>query len=219
MLFRLKPEDFPGSKAEPAPRPRQAPAVGLSDFSPEEWNIIREVAADMSEGGRPPGGASQAADYCRELHRKLVMPTGDGRVPATRLALRKDRRAGVAALEFALVAPLFILLILGIIVYGGWFWLAHSVQSLASESARAAIAGLDAAEQRDLAETFVARRGGPELGLAAERTTVSFRSDAEALTVSVAYDSSAHPLIALAGPLPRPPAVITRSAVVRTGGY
>lgn len=128
-------------------------------------------------------------------------------------------RAGAAAVEFALVAPLLIILVLGVVVYGGWFWLSHSVQSLASEGARAALGGLDADEQRSLAEGFVQRHGGPELGLDPALTAVAFASDPDALTVSVTYDASGHPLMLLAGPLPRPPSTIRRTAVVRTGGY
>ncbi|MGA0544834.1 TadE/TadG family type IV pilus assembly protein [Brevundimonas sp. VNH65] len=133
--------------------------------------------------------------------------------------VRRGGRTGAAAVEFALVAPLLIVLLLGVVVYGGWFWLSHSVQSLASESARAALGGLDADEQRSLAEGFVQRHGGPELGLDPALTTVAFASDPDALTVSVTYEASGHPLMLLAGPLPRPPSRIRRTAVVRTGGY
>ena len=48
---------------------------------------------------------------------------------------RKRKREGVAAVEFALVGPILILLLIGIVVYGGWFLMAQSVQALASEGA------------------------------------------------------------------------------------
>jgi len=64
--------------------------------------------------------------------------------PAT---LLHDRR-GASAVEFALVAPLFVLLLCGICVYAVWFLLAISVQSLATESARASLGGLDDSERR-----------------------------------------------------------------------
>lgn len=134
---------------------------------------------------------------------------------------KRPRRArqGAAAVEFALIAPLFIALILAAIVYGGWFWLSHSVQTLATESARAALGGLDAPEQQALAEDFVSRHGAREAGFEPALTHVAFTAEADALTVTVAYDASRHPLLLLAGPLPRPPSVIRRSAVVRIGGY
>lgn len=131
----------------------------------------------------------------------------------------KMTRAGVAAVEFALVAPIFIGLLLAIIVYGGWLWLAQSVQSLASESARAALGGLDEAEQRRLAEGFVTDQAGHVLGLDPRLATVTVTRDSQSLRVSIAYEVRDHPLILLAGPLPKPPATIARSAVVRTGGY
>lgn len=71
---------------------------------------------------------------------------------------------------------------MGMVVYGGWFWLAQSVQSLASESARAAIGGLDAAERASLDRGFVAASdGGSALDLT--RTAVVLESDAEAIRV------------------------------------
>lgn len=66
----------------------------------------------------------------------------------------QDRR-GVAAIEFAIIAPMLILLLFAMVMYGGWFWMAHSVQSLASEGARAAVAGLDPVEREQLARSFV----------------------------------------------------------------
>ena len=53
-------------------------------------------------------------------------------------SVRKRGREGVAAVEFALVGPILVLLLIGIVVYGGWFLMAQSVQALASEGARAA---------------------------------------------------------------------------------
>jgi Flp pilus assembly protein TadG len=69
--------------------------------------------------------------------------------------IRGAEREGAAAVEFALVGPVFFLLLVGMIVYGAWFWMAHSVQSAVSEGARAAIAGLDAAEREQLAREVV----------------------------------------------------------------
>ncbi len=129
------------------------------------------------------------------------------------------RREGSAAIEFALVGPILITLLAGMVVYGGWFWLAQSVQSLATESARAAMGGLDDAERRDLAMAFVARQAAQGSGLDPALITTTVTSDAEAVRVTIAYDAHAHPILLLAGPLPKPPTLIARSAVVRTGGY
>jgi hypothetical protein len=50
-------------------------------------------------------------------------------------------------------APAFIVVLLGIMSFGGYFWLAHSVQQLANDSARAAVAGLNASERQQLARS------------------------------------------------------------------
>lgn len=128
-------------------------------------------------------------------------------------------REGSAAIEFALVGPLLILLLIGMVVYGGWFWLAQSVQSLATESARAAVGGIDDIERRELATAFVAREAARGSGLAPALITTTVVSDAESVRVRIAYDAHDHPILILAGPLPKPPTMIERSAVVRTGGY
>jgi len=129
------------------------------------------------------------------------------------------RRQGSAAIEFALVGPMMILLLAGMVVYGGWFWLAQSVQSLATEGARAAVGGLDASEREQLARAFVADQAAGAGGLDPALVTVSVTSDAQAIRVQVAYDAQNNPVMLLAGPLPTPPTLITRSATVRIGGY
>ncbi len=130
---------------------------------------------------------------------------------------RRDRR-GVAAIEFAIVAPLLIMMMFGMIMYGSWFWMAHSVQSMASEGARAAIAGLDPAEREQLARAFVGLQVG-DLGLDSAKAAVEVESTPNVIRVDIAYDASDHPLMALSGLIPSPPKVIRRTAVVRLGGY
>jgi Flp pilus assembly protein TadG len=130
---------------------------------------------------------------------------------------RRDRR-GVAAIEFAIVAPLLIMMMFGMIMYGSWFWMAHSVQSMASEGARAAIAGLDPAEREQLARAFVGLQVG-DLGLDGAKAAVEVESTPTVIRVDIAYDASDHPLMALSGLIPSPPKVIRRTAVVRLGGY
>lgn len=130
---------------------------------------------------------------------------------------RRDRR-GVAAIEFAIVAPLLIMMMFGMIMYGSWFWMAYSVQSMASEGARAAIAGLDPAEREQLARAFVGLQVG-DLGLDGAKAAVEVESTPNVIRVDIAYDASDHPLMALSGLIPSPPKVIRRTAVVRLGGY
>lgn len=129
----------------------------------------------------------------------------------------QDRR-GVAAIEFAIIAPMLILLLFAMVMYGGWFWMAHSVQSLASEGARAAVAGLDPVEREQLARSFVGEQVS-DLGLNATKAAVTIDSDTATIRVHIAYDVSDHPLMALSALIPSPPRVIRRTAIVRLGGY
>ena len=136
------------------------------------------------------------------------------------IAHRSSRpRAGSAAVEFAIVGPLMIVMLMGMVVYGGWLWLAQSVQTLATESARAAIGGLDAAEQRRIVSDFVPSEVASSAALDGDRLAVSVESDADRIRVRVALDVSDHPLMMMSVVTPPPPSTIRRSAVVRTGGY
>ena len=126
---------------------------------------------------------------------------------------------GSAAVEFALVGPLFVMLLISMIVYGGWFWLAQSVQHLASEGARAAVGGMTAAEQTTMARTAVAQGADGGGAFAASAAVVGVQTTPETIRVTVTYNAATHPIMALAGLVPAPPALIVRSAVVRVGGY
>ena len=133
-------------------------------------------------------------------------------------SISRARREGAAAVEFALVGPLLILLLIAIVVYGGWFLMAQSVQALASEGARAAVGGLDAVERDALArrEVTAAVRG---VALDPDRTTIEVAEEAGRLRVVVVYDTGDSLVMALGGMLPRPPVVIRRSAVIHVGEY
>ena len=63
---------------------------------------------------------------------------------------------GAVAVEFAIIGPMLILLLLGIMVYGGYFLMAHSVQQLANDAARAALGGLSDSERQQLAANCLA---------------------------------------------------------------
>jgi Flp pilus assembly protein TadG len=51
---------------------------------------------------------------------------------------------GASAVEFAIIAPVFILMIVGMLAYGIYFGAANSVQQIAADAARTSIAGLNA---------------------------------------------------------------------------
>lgn len=126
---------------------------------------------------------------------------------------------GTAALEFALIGPLFILMIIATIVYGGWIWMAQGVQHLAAEGARAAIAGVNVDERTVLAHSAVSDSVNGTTVLDPEALQVVVASDQGEIRVMITYDASDHPFMAMAGLVPSPPETIRREAVIRTGGY
>lgn len=123
---------------------------------------------------------------------------------------------GAAAVELALVAPIFILLIFGMIVYGSWFSLAQAVQTLATESARASIGGLDQVERQALALGYLEARIGSS-GLDADHVVQTVDVTESVTTVTIQLDVSEHPVMAFSQIIPSPPPIIRRSAVVLSG--
>lgn len=106
----------------------------------------------------------------------------------TRLSTRlAGNRRGTAMIETALLLPLFLMLLLGILIYGQYFLLAHSVQQAANDGARAAITGLDAADRRAVAIRAVDRSMGGIGGYRSELRSVLVSETGEAVTVDLAY--------------------------------
>jgi Flp pilus assembly protein TadG len=103
------------------------------------------------------------------------------RVP-TELTLVHEER-GAAIVEMALVLPLLLALLMGVLVYGQYFMLAHSVQQAANDGARAAIIGLDAADRRAVAARAVAR----SLQTVSGAHSVAVSETSEAITVAVTF--------------------------------
>lgn len=134
------------------------------------------------------------------------------------VSLQSDER-GVAAIEFAFVGPILIVLLMGILCYGGYFWIAHAVQQLANDSARAAIAGLDDTERRSLAQSSLAS-GLTQYGyLKPSAAVVSVSNKNQELSIHVVYDASGSAFWGMSQLVPMPSSRIERRAVVRLGGY
>ncbi|ARS26347.1 TadE/TadG family type IV pilus assembly protein [Sphingomonas sp. KC8] len=145
----------------------------------------------------------------------MRMPT---RLRTTNFVSRvQHAQRGAAIVEFALVAPVFLLILLGIIAYGGYFWRAHSLQQVANDAARSALAGLDPTERSTLARLSVAQELGPLAGLHAERAAVSISEANETLVVTLDYDAS-HDAFLQFGLVPLPQKRIRRTAAIRLGG-
>ena len=136
-------------------------------------------------------------------------------MPAVNPGLRPPRRAreGSAAVEFAIVAPLFLMMVCVTLVYGSWFLLAHSVQALATEAAKASIGGLDVAERRSLAIAYLdANKSSAGLWGAHPVQRVDVSETETRVVIQV--DTVDHPIRALSQLVPSPSALIERTAIV-----
>src|SRR5690554_3805248 len=65
-----------------------------------------------------------------------------------------DRR-GSSAVEFAIILPVYLMLLLGIFAYGSYLALVHGIQQITAEAARASVAGLSDAERLSLARNTI----------------------------------------------------------------
>ncbi|QYJ01642.1 pilus assembly protein [Thalassovita mediterranea] len=132
------------------------------------------------------------------------------------------RTEGSSAVEFAIVTPVLLFLLFGIIAYGIFFGAVHSVQQLAANSARAAISGLDLAERQALVEQHLASSladGGLLTRDAVSVSVETLEDDSSYLRVVVAFDASDLPVWNLYSGLPLPEKTIRREAIIRAGGY
>lgn len=129
---------------------------------------------------------------------------------------------GTSAIEFAIVVPVFVMLLFGLISYGTYLAAVHGVQQLAAEAARASVAGMSDDERNMLARSYINGNIGAYPLLSAQRLTLdSARTDPASgvFSVTVRYDLSDMPLFAMPSIVPAPPASIARSAAIQRGGY
>ena len=130
-------------------------------------------------------------------------------------------QSGVAAVEMAIVFPLFLAVSLGILAFGLYFGAAHSTQQLAADAARASIAGLDTNERVAIVTRYVASNASqyplviPEFVKAKAGPSSSNPDD---FVVTVSFDASSLPIWGLAQFVPLPSELIERTAVVHRGG-
>jgi Flp pilus assembly protein TadG len=112
-------------------------------------------------------------------------------------------------------------LIFGMIVYAVFFGTAHSVQELAADAARVAVAGVSDAERQQLVQNYIANNGGGYAFIDPTKLTSSAGTsltDANQIAVSVTYDSTGFPLWTLLPSNLLPDPKITRRVSIRMGG-
>ncbi|APL96561.1 pilus assembly protein [Sphingobium indicum] len=140
-------------------------------------------------------------------------------MPARRL---RTCERGLAALEFALLAPALLMLVFAVVLYSFYFAALMGVRHAAVEGARAAVAGLSTTERTALAQgraqaviggygTLLAAGGGPVV-TAGPDATGTFR-------VRVSYDMSGSPMMRYAAFIPMPSPTVSASIVVTNGSY
>lgn len=144
--------------------------------------------------------------------------------PAMHLPLRRFQtdQCAASAVEFAFIAPIMLLLLFGIVVYGHAFGVYHGVQQLAAEAARASVAGLDDAERERLARAHVERSLRAYAFLEPSKLTVrtaTTGAPAPSFEVTIGYDFSDSAFNRLGALVALPKPVVERRAVVQRGGY
>ncbi|MGQ4272742.1 TadE family protein [Terrihabitans sp. B22-R8] len=195
--------------------------IGLS-YEPHQIVYMGCDNLRLHSAGEAAGrssGSSRIAEYCG-LAMRLNRFWSERRIRNVCL-LRGDTR-GASAVEFALIAPVFLMIMIGTFSYGMYFGAIHSVQQLAAEAARATLPGLSLAERRGLAERQLNASLAHYSLLKGDDVTLEIAThphNADLLLVSVNYDASKMIIWRFAGLLPLPPQKINRAAVIRRGGY
>ncbi len=130
-------------------------------------------------------------------------------------------RSGTSAIEFAMLAPIFVLFLFGMIAYGIYFGASHSVQQIAADAARSAISGQTPGERQTIVARFIANNAGqypfinlPQLTFEAADSS----SDGNQFDVSVSYDARNLPIWNLLPNLPLPGTTIAFRSTIRIGG-
>ncbi|WP_173513195.1 TadE/TadG family type IV pilus assembly protein [Sinorhizobium psoraleae] len=130
------------------------------------------------------------------------------------------RREGAAAIEFAVIAPLFFMCVLTLIAYGIYLSAAHSIQQIAADAARTAIAGLSEEEREQLAIDYIRTTTMNQTFIKSSQMNVTVRDDqnnANQFTVTIKYDASDLPIWSLFT-FALPGEQIERYATIRVGG-
>lgn len=128
---------------------------------------------------------------------------------------------GTAAIEFAILTPVYLLMLTGMLAYGIYFAAAHTLQQLAADAARTAIAGTSQAERDSLVGAYLAANAGAYLLVDPDRLSHSIGDspdDPNQYVVELRYDAIDLPIWNLYPPLPLPGTTITYRATIRRGG-
>jgi Flp pilus assembly protein TadG len=130
-------------------------------------------------------------------------------------------KRAASAVEFALLLPLFLAFVFGMVVFGAYLAMVHDVQQLAAEAARSSVAGLTDSERNSIATSYVTSNAGTYPLLIAAKLSVNAApstNDANVYVVTVNYDASGSFIYNLPF-VPAPSSTIVRSAAIPYGGF
>lgn len=128
---------------------------------------------------------------------------------------------GSSAVEFAIIAPIFLLLFFGMIAYAIYFSAMHAVQQLSADAARVSISGISKKERDELVQGFLDANASSYMMLNADLLVYHIGdapNDPTQYQVSISYDASELPIWNLYPPIPLPSQTITFSSTIRKGG-
>ncbi|KRE08954.1 hypothetical protein ASE61_05280 [Bosea sp. Root670] len=141
-------------------------------------------------------------------------------LPALSRLLRNQH--ATTAIEFAFIAPILLLLLVGIMGYGYVFGIYHSIQQIAAEAARSSVSGLSDTERSQIARDFITAHAGAYAFIDPAKLRVRTGQTGpqmQSFEVSVAYDMSGSIYDDLSRLVSLPQPVIERRAIVQRGGY
>lgn len=129
------------------------------------------------------------------------------------------RSDGASAVEFAILAPIFIAGLMSMVGYAIYLSASASVQQMTEEAARAAVAGLSPQERETLAQNAVAMSVKGRAFIDPRKVVVTVSGqDTDRYTIQVAYDSSNLPIWSLFTFAMPSTKTISRTSVMRVGG-
>lgn len=133
----------------------------------------------------------------------------------------KRNKNGTAAIEFAILAPVFLLILMGMIAFGLYLGVANAVQQLAADATRTALAGIDPSERQTLATSYIQKNAAKYSLIDPAKMQVNVdnaQSDTNQFTVTIRYNAQNLPIWNLMTGLPLPDTTITRASTIRLGG-
>jgi len=138
-----------------------------------------------------------------------------------RIRARVAREDGVAALEFAIVSMLFLVILFGILTYGYIYSMDQSMTHAAEEGARAAIATTTDAAAISTAQTTAYNRLSnyqPSLQLSDITAVIVNNCDGtfKCIKVTITYPWSTRPIIPAFPGLPTPGNIVAEATVQLT---